>query len=169
MNDEQRPDDGKDQRPDRPSADGVEPSAETPAGASPEPAARDPVIARGKAQAIAAILGLSLINGMLVTRFGGGLEAGNSPTDLLTALALFAVGFWWLHLDGREIGYRRSALFNIGIVLLALIFVPLYFVQSRPQGQRWQPVLGFFGLILASSVAAAVGAIMAGGSAGPAL
>ncbi|MEZ5465531.1 MAG: hypothetical protein R3F22_09980 [Lysobacteraceae bacterium] len=126
------------------------------------PPSRDPAVVRGKAQAIAAILGLSLINGMLVTKFGGGLEVGNRPMDLLTAMALFAVGFWWLHLDGRETGHRRSVLFNIGIVLLALLFVPLYFIQSRPSGERWQPVLGFLGLILASSVAAAIGAMMAG-------
>ncbi|MCB1561860.1 MAG: hypothetical protein KDI75_12340 [Xanthomonadales bacterium] len=161
MNDEQRPDDHE---ADQPTADGSQPAV-TPGVST----ARDPAIVRGKSQAIAAILGLSLINGMLVTKFSGGLEGGSSPIDLLTALALFAVGFWWLHLDGRESGYRRSPLFNIGIVLLALIFVPLYFVQARPAGKRWQPVLGFFGLILASSIAAAIGAMMAGGGAGPVL
>ncbi|HRY00114.1 MAG: hypothetical protein H7A20_11965 [Rhodanobacteraceae bacterium] len=167
MSDEQRPHDSDPQEsgPDTPPVDGTVPSAE----ASAEPPGRDPAIARGKSQAIAAILGLSLINGMLVTKFGGGLEGGSSPTDLLTALALFAVGFWWLHLDGREFGYRRSPLFNVGIVLLALFFVPLYFMQTRPPGKRLPPVLGFFGLILASSVAAAVGAMMAGGDAGAAL
>ena len=56
-------------------------------------------------------------------------------------------GFIWLREDGKENGYRRSPWFNIGIVLLALVFVPLYFYRSRKRGFRLRPILFFLGLV----------------------
>ena len=56
--------------------------------------------------------------------------------------------FAWLHYDEKEHAYRRSPLLNIGIVLLALIFVPVYLVRSRPPGRRFRAVLGFVAVLV---------------------
>ena len=75
-----------------------------------------------------------------------------SGTRLLVAefvpvLVALAFVFMWLHHDALEYGYRRSALLNIGIVAVALIFVPVYFIRARPRGRRLKPVLTFFLLV----------------------
>ena len=55
--------------------------------------------------------------------------------------------FAWLHYDEMQYAYRRSPLLNIGIVLLALIFVPVYLARSRPKGRRLVAVLLFFAVV----------------------
>ena len=56
--------------------------------------------------------------------------------------------FAWLHYDEKEHAYRRSPLLNIGIVLVALVFVPVYLVRSRPSGRRFRAVLGFVAVLV---------------------
>ena len=131
-------------------------------GNNSEPVPR-PDFRQRKQQLIAAMLGVSLVTGMLAARFAQGQAGQIGPFDLFGALTLFALGFWWLHLDGRETGTVRTPLFNVGIVLLAIVFVPLYFVNARPAGHRALPILLFFGLVIASSVVSAVGALLVGG------
>ena len=96
--------------------------------------------------------------GGLVTAIAAGAAAvvfkEASGTKLLVAefvpvLAALAFIFMWLHHDALEYGYRRSALLNIGIVAIALIFVPVYFIRARPRGKRLKPVLTFFLLVAA--------------------
>jgi len=127
------------------------------------------LIARGKARAIAAILGLSLLNGLVSAHFGFDPAAGPSVVDLASLFAVLGAGFYWLHLDGLQTGFRRSPAFNVGIVLIGIVFVPLYFIRSRPAGQRLLPVLGYFGLVLSMQVSVSVGAWLSGFGATPTL
>jgi len=55
--------------------------------------------------------------------------------------------FAWLHHDEMQHAYRRSPLLNIGIVLVALVFVPVYLVRSRPAGRRFLAVMLFFAVV----------------------
>jgi len=76
-----------------------------------------------------------------------------APTTRLIAdfgPTLVGVGFIfaWLHYDEKEHAYRRSPLLNIGILLLAIIFVPVYLVRSRPAGRRFLAVLGFVAALI---------------------
>jgi hypothetical protein len=68
--------------------------------------------------------------------------------------------FAWMHFDERRHTYRRSPLLNIGIVALAILFVPVYLIRSRPPGRRLLSVLAFFGVValwlLIAAITAAV-------------
>jgi len=47
-----------------------------------------------------------------------------------TALSLIAL-FWWFHLDKAEQNYRAGPLMNGGVLVAAVIALPIYFVRSR--------------------------------------
>lgn len=90
------------------------------------------------------------------------LSTGYGPQPLvdwiLIALGLFWV-FMWLHADQREFGYRRSPWMNVGIVLLSVVFVPVYLARTRPAGRKLASVgwfllvlLGWFGLSILGSL-----------------
>ena len=85
------------------------------------------------------------------------------PDWLLMVLGLFCV-FAWLGADQTEHGHRRSPWMNIGIVLLALVFVPVYLLRSRPKGRRLRALGGFLAVAVAW-----IGSYVAGGALGLAL
>ncbi len=126
---------------------------------------------RLKTQAVSAIVGLSLVLGIVQGELAGRL-ADPFLLSLLGNVALLALGFVWLHADGIEHSVRRSAGMNVGIALFALVFVPLYFMRTRAEGQRLAPVLGFLGLVVASVAASMLGValvdLVAGGTVDPA-
>jgi hypothetical protein len=68
-----------------------------------------------------------------------------------TFVALVLV-FWWYHVDKAEHGYRAGPLLNGGMLLAAVVAMPIYFVRSR----GWQRGL------LASAVAVGVFALLLG-------
>jgi hypothetical protein len=39
--------------------------------------------------------------------------------------------FWWYHVDKAEKGYRAGPLMNVGVVALAVLALPVYFIRSR--------------------------------------
>ena len=47
-----------------------------------------------------------------------------------TALSLIAL-FWWFHLDKAEQNYRAGKLMNAGVLILAAVALPIYFLRSR--------------------------------------
>jgi hypothetical protein len=47
-----------------------------------------------------------------------------------TVLSLIAL-FWWFHLDKAEHDYRAGKLMNAGVLLVAVLALPIYFVRSR--------------------------------------
>ena len=47
-----------------------------------------------------------------------------------TLLALVLI-FWWYHVDKAEHGYRAGPLMNGGMLLAAVIAMPIYFIRSR--------------------------------------
>lgn len=46
---------------------------------------------------------------------------------ILGALLIFA----WYRLDANQIGYKRSPWLNVGVIGLAIISLPYYFLRSR--------------------------------------
>jgi hypothetical protein len=112
-----------------------------------------PVIQRRKQSAIISMLGMSLVLGIISAALYPHEQTPEQEFrfQLIGNFALLAVGFYWLHYDSLEHQFQRSALFNIGIVAIALIFVPYYFFRTRDKGRRAIPIMGFFGLIVASS------------------
>lgn len=39
--------------------------------------------------------------------------------------------FWWYHVDKTQKQYRAGPLMNVGVVALAIIALPAYFIRSR--------------------------------------
>jgi hypothetical protein len=39
--------------------------------------------------------------------------------------------FWWYHSDKSARGYRAGPLMNAGVVALAIVALPVYFIRSR--------------------------------------
>jgi hypothetical protein len=39
--------------------------------------------------------------------------------------------FWWFHLDKAEHNYRAGKLMNAGVLVLAAVALPIYFIRSR--------------------------------------
>ncbi len=109
-----------------------------------------------KSIAIAGMLLSPFIDTALVVTLG---DAGKvmDEASLVAGVVGLAFMFMWLHYDGLQIGYRRTALFNTGIALLPVIFVPIYIYRSRPPGKRggaFLRLLGFFLAWLATAVLA---------------
>jgi hypothetical protein len=75
-------------------------------------------------------------------------------------IALLLLGFRWLQLDSAELGIRRPIWLNIGIILLAAVFVPYYLYKTRPTERRLPAIAGFFGLVFACLLGSAVGAML---------
>ena len=115
---------------------------------------------RQKSATITAMLGVSLVAGIMVAAFapapsGSGMSL--SLPQLVANVVLFVLGFRWLRVDSAQLDIRRPIWLNIGIILLAAIFVPYYFYKTRPAGARVTPILSFFGLVIACAMASAIG------------
>ena len=55
---------------------------------------------------------------------------------LVPFIAIYGVVFWWLHHDSALHDYQPSALLKVGIVLVIMIFMPVYLFKSRQAGGR---------------------------------
>jgi len=50
---------------------------------------------------------------------------------MVETFAAMALVFWWYHVDKRVRDYRAGPLMNGGVILAAIIALPIYFVRSR--------------------------------------
>ena len=75
-----------------------------------------------------------------------------STFGLVEAAIGLVVLFWWYHLDKAEHGYHAGPLMNGGVLLVAIIALPVYFIRSRGW-RRGAVAIGlaalFFGATLA--------------------
>jgi hypothetical protein len=119
---------------------------------------------RRKQAAITAMLGVSLVTGIVITAFVPVGAATEMPLgiQLVANVVLFVLGFRWLQADSAQLDIRRPIWLNVGIVLLAAVFVPYYLYKTRPAGARFVPILSFFGLILACASASVIGSALMG-------
>ncbi|MCB1574258.1 MAG: hypothetical protein KDI80_09780 [Xanthomonadales bacterium] len=117
---------------------------------------------RAKQVAIAGMLGVSLVTGIVVTAMAPDPAVVGVPmwVQFVANLALLLLGFRWLQIDSAELDIRRPLWLNIGIILLAAVFVPYYFYKTRPAGARVVPILSFFGLVIACAMASAIGTFL---------
>jgi hypothetical protein len=117
---------------------------------------------RQKQATLVALLGASVVLGIVEVALG--LPMQDSQQRLVFTfvgnLALLLLGFRWLQLDARELDIRRPTWLNIGIVLLAAVFVPYYLFKTRPPERRLLAIASFFGLVIACMLASALGAVL---------
>ena len=99
-----------------------------------------------KTAIVLALMGVAFMEGVLGAWTEG--ARGTTRTLLFWSQILIdtALIFAWVHADSIERHYVRSPLLNIGVIGLAVVFVPVYLVKSRPRGARAK-ALG--GLLLA--------------------
>lgn len=117
---------------------------------------------RQKATAIAGMFGVSLVTGIVVTALAPNAAETGMPLgiQLVANIVLFVLGFRWLHADSVALDIRRPTWLNIGIILMAAVFVPYYFFKTRPEGARLAPILRFFGLIFACAFTSVIGSTL---------
>ena len=129
---------------------------------------------RQKTAAITAMLGVSLVAGVVITAVAPDAAENGIPLGIQIAanVVMIVLGLHWLQADSAQLDIRRPVWLNVGIVLLAAVFVPYYFYKTRPAGARLHPILAFFGLIFACAMTSAIGTLLMGaiqpGSAPPA-
>lgn len=117
---------------------------------------------RQKATAIAGMFGVSLATGIAITALAPNAVETGMPLgiQIVANIVAFVLGFRWLQADSAALDIHRPTWLNVGIVLLAAIFVPYYFYKTRPEGARLAPILRFFGLIFACAFTSVIGATL---------
>lgn len=115
-----------------------------------------------KRNAIIAMIGASLALGIADASFGPGnpYEGVRLGFTLLGNVILLVIGFRWLALDALELDIRRPTWLSVGIILVALVFVPYYLFKTRPQNRRMPAIFGFIGLIVGCALGSALGAAL---------
>lgn len=98
-----------------------------------------------------AVLGVAVIGAIDAVLSVAAAEV--SPTMQMILLfaptvVLLGLLFWRLHYDSISHNFRRSPMFNVGIVVLGIVFVPVYLFRSRPPGARLRAIAAFFGVLL---------------------
>jgi hypothetical protein len=117
---------------------------------------------RSKNAIIIAMLGVALAAGIVITSLTPDPKVVEVPIGVQFGinLLLLLLGFRWLHIDSRQLDIRRPLWLNIGIILLAAVFVPYYLYKTRPEGARLTAILMFFGLVVAIAFASAIGTVL---------
>ncbi|HET7362717.1 MAG TPA: hypothetical protein VFJ70_04000 [Burkholderiales bacterium] len=108
-------------------------------------------LARPKALALIALAAISFV-APLAERWATGRVEPFSTYGLVEMAVSLVVLFWWYHVDKAEHAYRAGKLMNSGVLLLAVIALPVYFIRSRgwQRGMRTTALaLLFLGVTLA--------------------
>lgn len=78
-----------------------------------------------------ALLGVVSLVGPFVEMLATGRVEALSKFDLATTIVSIPLIFWWYHVDKREHDYQAGPLMNAGILVLAIVAFPIYFVRTR--------------------------------------
>jgi len=88
------------------------------------------VTRRAKAAALIILAAVSLLSPTLERAMTGRVEMFSGYGLAETAVSLVLL-FWWYHLDKADHDYQAGKLMNAGVLLLAVIALPIYFIRSR--------------------------------------
>ena len=96
-------------------------------------------------QVLFAYLGTLALYGLLV-----GLLQAEPPkaVDLAFTLLLWVLPYVWYYRDAEEQGFARSTAWGTGVILLALVAVPIYLVRSRQPGRKLKALGAFLGVLV---------------------
>jgi hypothetical protein len=100
-----------------------------------------------KTYALAILAAISLLGPILEIIVTGRSEPyGNfAMAEVFVSIAPI---YWWYYVDKQDTQYRAGPLMNAGVIALAIVALPIYFVRSR----GWKRG-GLFTLMLAVAVA----------------
>jgi hypothetical protein len=85
---------------------------------------------RVKVWALAILAVISLVVPLLEMLLTGRVEELGGYALVQNLLSIPPI-FWWYHVDKAEKQYRAGPLMNVGVVALAVIALPVYFIRSR--------------------------------------
>lgn len=98
------------------------------------------------------MIGALLLYGVLLGFFDGYYLAHHEamPVMLKTfmAIVLNVANFIWYRLDSDAHRFKRTIWWNVAVVALSVLIVPVYVLCSRPKGRRILAILKSLGLIL---------------------
>ena len=83
-------------------------------------------------------------------------ERGNQQLALAQTVLCAIFIYWWYHLDKAQRGFRAGILQNMGVAVLSVIGLPVYFVRSRGWRQGAIAILwslGFMAIVFAVVIA----------------
>ena len=93
---------------------------------------KTPVIDPKAPKTIALILlGVVSLVGPFLEMLVTGKVEDLSKFDLATTIVSIPLIFWWYHVDKREHDYQAGPLMNGGVVAVAIVALPIYFVRTR--------------------------------------
>jgi RsiW-degrading membrane proteinase PrsW (M82 family) len=85
---------------------------------------------RPKLVALGLLALISLVSPMIEKLVTGRVEM-LSRFGMVETVVSLVVLFWWYHMDKREWNYRAGPLMNGGVLALAIVALPVYFIRSR--------------------------------------
>lgn len=85
---------------------------------------------RPKTLALVLLAALSFASPLAETLATGRVEM-LSPFGLAETLVSIVLLFWWYHLDKAEHAYAAGRLMNAGVLVAAVIALPIYLVRTR--------------------------------------
>ena len=78
-----------------------------------------------------ALLGVVSLVAPFVEMVTTGQVEALSKFDLAATIVSIPLIFWWYHVDKREHDYQAGPLMNGGILAVAVVALPIYFVRTR--------------------------------------
>ena len=106
-----------------------------------------------KRSALAILALLSFLSPLTERIITGRVEMFSAFGLVETAIGLVVL-FWWYHLDKAEHGYHAGPLMNGGVLLVAIVALPVYFIRSRGW-KRGAVTIGLAALFLGATLALA--------------
>lgn len=73
---------------------------------------------------------VSLVSPMIEKLVTGRVEM-LSKFGMVETVVSLVVLFWWYHMDKREWNYKAGPLMNGGVLAVAIIALPVYFIRTR--------------------------------------
>jgi len=77
------------------------------------------------------LLGVVSLVGPFIEMLTTGKVEDFSNFDVAATVVALPLLFWWYHVDKRERDYQAGPLMNAGILVLAVVAFPIYFVRTR--------------------------------------
>jgi hypothetical protein len=87
-------------------------------------------MSRAKVVALVVLGAISFVMPAIERAMTGRVEMLSNYGLIETLLSIIAL-FWWFHLDKAEHNYRAGKLINAGVLVMAAIALPIYFIVSR--------------------------------------
>jgi hypothetical protein len=85
---------------------------------------------RPKLVALGLLALISLVSPIIEVMVTGRVETMGTFGLVETGISILIV-LWWYHIDKQERNYRAGPLMNAGVVALAIVALPVYFIRSR--------------------------------------